>query len=59
MKNAQVKIGGVYYANVSGRRVKVRIDYLCTYGGWFATNLETQRTRIRIKSGQRLTETGG
>jgi hypothetical protein len=59
MKNTEVRIGGVYWANVSGRRVKVKIDYLCTYGGWWATNLETQRNRIRIKSGQRLTEIRG
>jgi len=50
---AQVEIGGVYTAKVSGRVVKVEIIAKHHLGGWLAKNLETGRT-IRIKSGRRL-----
>jgi hypothetical protein len=53
MKNKDVKIGGVYYAKVSEKVVKVRIEGESRYGGWDAKNLATDRS-VRIKSGQRL-----
>jgi hypothetical protein len=53
MKKADVKIGGRYYANVSGKRVEVRIDAEKSRGGWEATNLATSK-QIHIKSAQRL-----
>lgn len=53
MKKADVKLGGVYYANVSGNKTKVRIDAEATSGGWTATNLETNKS-VRIKTAQRL-----
>lgn len=64
MKNAQVIIGHVYIATVSGRRVAVKIWYKCgtekhytpiyrKHDGWIALNLKTGRT-IYITSGRRL-----
>ncbi len=53
MKKADVKIGGKYYANVSGNRVEVRIDAEKPRGGWDATNLATNK-KIVIKTAQRL-----
>ena len=53
MKKVEVKIGGKYYANVSGNRVELQIDTEKASGGWDATNLAT-RKKIHIKSAQRL-----
>ncbi len=53
MKKGDVKIGGVYTAKVTNRLVAVRIDAESRYGGWDATNLETNK-KVRIKSAQRL-----
>ena len=53
MKKAQVKVGGVYAAKVSGKVVQVRLDSESRYGGWEATNLATKK-RVRVKSAQRL-----
>jgi hypothetical protein len=53
MKKADVKIGGQYFANVSGKRVEVRIEAEKSRGGWEATNLATGK-QIHIKSAQRL-----
>lgn len=53
MKKKDVQIGKRYRANVSGKRVSVRIDRETPLGGWFATNLATGRT-IRIKTAARL-----
>jgi len=53
MKKAEVKIGGKYYANVSGKRCEVQIDAEKPRGGWDATNLATGK-KILIKSAQRL-----
>ena len=55
MKKADVKIGGVYAAKVSGNLVRVRIDREVAYGkGWEGTNLATGR-QVRIKTAARLT----
>jgi len=53
MKNAEIKIGGVYRAKVSDKLTDVRIDRTNPHGGWDGTNLATGKT-IRIKSAQRL-----
>ena len=53
MKKAEVKLGGKYYANVSGNRVEIQIDAEKSTGGWSATNLATGK-KIHIKSAQRL-----
>ena len=53
MRKADIHIGGVYTAKVSGQLVRVRIDSESPYGGWDATNLATKR-RVRIRSAQRL-----
>jgi hypothetical protein len=53
LKKAEVKIGGNYYANVSGNRCEIRIDAEKPRGGWDATNLATNK-KIVIKSAQRL-----
>jgi hypothetical protein len=53
MKKAEIKIGGIYYANVSGKKTRVRIDAEASSGGWSATNLETDKS-VRIKTAQRL-----
>ncbi len=36
MKKAEIKIGGKYYANVTGRKVEIQIDSEKPSGGWFA-----------------------
>jgi hypothetical protein len=53
MKKAEVKIGGKYYANVTGKRVEVQIDSEKPSGGWNATNLATGK-KIVIRTAQRL-----
>lgn len=53
MKKADVKIGGKYYANVTGKKVEIRIDSEKAGGGWFATNLATGK-KILIRTAQRL-----
>jgi hypothetical protein len=53
VKKAEVKIGGKYYANVSGNRCEIQIDAEKPRGGWDATNLATGK-KILIKSAQRL-----
>jgi hypothetical protein len=53
MKKAEVKIGGKYYANVTGKKVEVQIDSEKNGGGWFATNLATGK-KIHIRTTQRL-----
>jgi hypothetical protein len=53
MKKAEVKIGGVYYANVSGQKTRIRIDAEVPAGGWTATNVATGMT-VRVKTAQRL-----
>ena len=53
MKKADVKIGGKYYANVTGKKVEVQIDNENPGGGWFATNLATGN-KIHVRTAQRL-----
>ena len=53
MKKAEVKIGGKYYANVTGKKVEVQIDNENPGGGWFATNLATGK-KIHVRTAQRL-----
>jgi len=58
MRAAEVVVGQVYLANVSGRVVPVRIERPVLVGfrqrrAWEATNLVTGR-RVLIRSAQRL-----
>jgi len=58
MKSADIKIGEVYLAKVSGQLQRVRVTrdftrYNPTRHGWRAVNLATGR-ELRIKSSQRL-----
>jgi len=53
MKKADVKVGGLYAAKVSGKVVAVRIDAENPRGGWNATNTTTDK-KVRIKSARRL-----
>ena len=53
MKKAEVKIGGQYFATVSGKRVVVKIDGENRGGGWNATNQTTGKS-VRIKTAGRL-----
>ena len=53
MKKADVKLGGVYAAKVSGKVVPVRINAENPRGGWDATNTATNK-KVRIKSARRL-----
>jgi len=53
MKKADVKIGSVYGAKVSGKVVPVRIDAESAHGGWAGTNQATGK-QVRIKSARRL-----
>jgi hypothetical protein len=54
MKKAEVNVGGIYLAKISGRLVQVRLDSKSDYGlGWSATNLKTGRV-VRIHSAAKL-----
>jgi hypothetical protein len=53
MLKKEVRIGGVYRAQVSNRMVDLLIVSECPLGGWYADNLLTHK-RIRVKSAQRL-----
>lgn len=53
MLKSQVAIGKTYVAKVSNSLVRVRLDSVCQYGGWNATNLDTNR-QVRIKSAAKL-----
>ena len=53
MLKAQVGIGQVYCAKISGKLTRVRLDTPCTYGGWIGTNLKTGR-EVRIRSAAKL-----
>jgi len=53
MRRADVRIGGVYTAKVSGRVTRVRLDRESRYGGWDATNVATGRS-VRVKTAARL-----
>lgn len=53
MKRADVVIGGIYIAKVSGQLTRVRILNESPFGGWDATNLETRRA-VHIRSAARL-----
>ena len=53
MKKAEVKVDGEYYANVTNKKVVVRIVSANSAGGWDAVNLSTNK-RVRIKTAQRL-----
>lgn len=53
MKKAEIEIGGVYIAKVSGKVVPVRIMDECPYGGWYATNTVTGHV-VRIRTAARL-----
>jgi len=53
MNKADVVLKGVYVVKVSGRLVKVRVDRISVFGGWYGTNLATGR-EVRIRSAARL-----
>jgi len=53
MQKKDVVVGGVYYAKVSGQRVRLRIDAPHPQTGWNATSLETGRI-IRVRTAARL-----
>lgn len=53
MKKTDIKVGGEYFANVTNKKVVVRIDSANEDGGWNATNLATNKS-VRIKDAQRL-----
>ena len=55
MQSKNVKIGQTYWAKISGKSVKARIESVSPYGGWDATNLSTGR-KARIKSVYNLDE---
>jgi len=62
MRQNEVQVGAVYWAKVSGRRVKVKvlneIQLLSGRRGWSVKNLSTGRT-ITVRSAQRLTPLNG
>lgn len=53
MKAADVYVGRIYRAKISGTVVEVRITGKSSYGGWVAVNLSTNR-EVRIKTGAKL-----
>jgi hypothetical protein len=54
MLREQVVIGETYIAKVSGKKVRVLIEGIDAYGGWWARNLETKRI-VRVKDESHLT----
>jgi hypothetical protein len=53
MKKSEVHIGAVYVAKVSDKLTRVRLESECPYGGWYATNLGTDR-EVHIRSAAKL-----
>lgn len=53
MKKADVRVGAVYCAKVSGRLVAVKLTGESRFGGWDAVNRKTGRI-VRIKSAAKL-----
>jgi hypothetical protein len=53
MRKAEVELGAVYAAKVSGKLTTVRIVNESTYGGWNAVNLTTKH-QVRIRGAARL-----
>ena len=53
MKKADISMGGIYIARVSGKLVHVKITGPSSYGGWEGRNLTTGHA-VRIKSAARL-----
>lgn len=53
MKKAEIQLGKVYVAKVSNRLVRVRLDRESPFGGWEATNLDTNHI-CRIRTAARL-----
>ena len=53
MKKAEIKIGSVYAVKVSNKLSPVKITGVSIYGGWDATNLDTQRA-VRVRTAGRL-----
>lgn len=54
MKKNEVRIGDVYHAKVTNKRVEVRIDEVKPSGEWSATNMATHK-KITIKTADGLT----
>jgi hypothetical protein len=53
MKKAEVQIGQVYAAKVSGKLAPVKVDRASQFGGWDCTNLQTGRA-VRIRGAAKL-----
>jgi len=54
MKKAEIEVGKLYRAKVSGTLTTVKILAVATYGnGWVGMNIDTGRA-VQIKSAQRL-----
>lgn len=53
MKKKDVRIGETYTVKVSGRLVPVRLYAECSYGGWYGTNLKTNK-QVHVKTAARL-----
>lgn len=58
MRAAQVKLGGIYLAKVSGNLVKVQVESSDNRGGWFVHNLSTNRV-LHFKTAGKLRPWGG
>lgn len=53
MKKADVRVGAIYAAKISGRITHVRLEKDSQYGGWDAINLGTKRS-VRIHTAAKL-----
>ena len=53
MRKAGVIIGKTYVVKVSGKLSPVRVTRTCEFGGWYGTNVRTER-EIRIRSAAKL-----
>lgn len=53
MLKKDVVVGQTYLVRISGVLTYVRLDRVCSYGGWIGVNTRTGR-EVRIKSAQKL-----
>ena len=53
MKKSEIQLGGKYVAKISGKLTVVQVQSPCSFGGWNAVNLSTQR-EVRIRSAAKL-----
>lgn len=53
MKQKDVVLGKIYVVKVSGHLAPVRLESVCSYGGWIGRNTTTGR-EVRIRTAAKL-----